>query len=100
MNDNEVLQPGVSIKPLLEFEDVQNIIVEHYGLKVVSVVQLNGYDDKNYHVITEKIDTEDSDSGCKRDYVFKVINSLDSKKPELFDAQNLLLVYLGKFIVF
>lgn len=94
MNDPNIqlLHPGTSIRPILDVEKVEQLVTEHYALTVVKIVELNGYDDKNYHVQVEK----NNEDHCEEGYVFKVINIIDSAKIEIFDAQTSLLIYLGK----
>lgn len=100
MADNTVLlQPGVSIKPVVPNQEcIKKILKEIYGFDCVSIKELNGYDDKNYHVqVTNNYDNRHVPKINDRDgYVLKIINSLDSKNPQLFDAQTSLLLYLGK----
>lgn len=100
MSDNNVLELGICIRPILDSEDVKKLVFKYYGFKVTKVVELNGYDDKNYHVGVETFRQKEGTSVCSNEYVFKVINSLDSKKPELFEAQNLLLLHLSKLTIF
>ncbi|KAJ8943391.1 hypothetical protein NQ314_009760 [Rhamnusium bicolor] len=75
-----ILQPGVSIKPNASVQD--------------RLLNFNGYDDKNYHVIVES-KNNNSGSICDDGYVLKFINSLDSKRPQTYEAQNALLLHLG-----
>ena len=46
----ELLEPGMSIQPNLNLEAAISLVQRLYGFKVVKIRQLNGYDDKNYHV--------------------------------------------------
>lgn len=89
----ELLEPGVSIKPIINLEEVNNLVYDLYDLKVENVKELNGYDDKNYR-ITVNI------NNINNEFVFKIVNTLDSKKPELFDAQNKLQFELSKSFLF
>lgn len=89
----ELLEPGVSIKPIINLEEVNNLVYDLYDLKVENVKELNGYDDKNYR-ITVNI------NNINKEFVFKIVNTLDSKKPELFDAQNKLQFELSKSFLF
>lgn len=89
--ESYILQPGVSIKPEVDIEEVKCLLDELYDIKEVKEIsELNGYDDKNFHVV---IDGGKND-GQNHEYVFKIINSLDSKRPQFFDAQNCLLLHL------
>ncbi|XP_975012.1 hydroxylysine kinase [Tribolium castaneum] len=91
------LQPGVSIKPKVDENEVKNILSGIYGLKCVSIKQLNGYDDFNFHVkVSDECDNENIKKINKDGYILKVINSLDSQRPQFFEAQNEVLRFLGK----
>lgn len=89
---SETIQNSLStiIKANLNHHDVKRLAFDLYDLKVVHLVELNGYDDKNYRLFVENHESE------KKSYVLKVINSLDSQNEKLFEAQNLLLEHLGK----
>lgn len=92
-----LLQPGNNIKPILSIEDAKDILKDTYGLTCSSVTQLNGYDDVNYKVIAEdETNNENISIVCKNGYVLKVMNSLDSKNVAVVEAQNALMLYLGK----
>lgn len=95
MANSEVLQPGLSIKPCVEVDDVYLILKKIYGLKVVSINNLNGYDDKNYHVIVDLESNDKLEDISRSGYVLKIINLLDSKKKDVFEAQTQLLLHLG-----
>lgn len=86
------LHPGTSIRPILDLETVEKLVKDYYGFRVVHVVELNGYDDKNFHIKVEKIDED----YCVEGYVLKIINVLDSENPDIIDAQTSLLIHLGK----
>ena len=38
----------------------------------------------------------DPDDICNEGYILKIVNSLDSKKQSFIDAQNEMMIYLGK----
>jgi hydroxylysine kinase len=95
--NNTLLQPGVLIKPEVRQNDVKEILREIYGLRCVSIKELNGYDDNNYHVKVEDVSENKNIANVNNDgYVLKVVNSLDSLNPQFFEAQNELLLHLGK----
>ncbi|XP_063919530.1 hydroxylysine kinase [Zophobas morio] len=95
--DYTVLKPGVSIKPVVSHNEINIILSEVYGLKCTSLKELNGYDDNNYHVkVEESWDNSHIQKINTSGYTLKIVNSLDSEKPQFFEAQNELLVYLGK----
>lgn len=97
--NNVLLQPGVPIKPIVNENDVREILSEVYGLKCLSIKQLNGYDDFNVHVkVSEECDNNNIKKINKDGYTFKVINALESQKPQVFEAQNQVLLHLGEFL--
>lgn len=88
---NKLLQPGECIRPALSINEVHNLVSDLYNLKVETVVELNGYDDRNYHITGVFEDRKD-------EYVFKVTNWLDSREPAFFDAQNQLQFELSEYL--
>lgn len=91
-SQNTQLHPGICVRPILSLEDVEQIVKRYYGLRVVKISELNGYDDKNYHIHVEKTNRK-----CTmEEYIFKVVNIMDSEKEALFEAQSALLIHLGK----
>lgn len=92
--NTQILHPGISIRPILDTEIVEKLVKDYYDLTVVEIVELNGYDDKNFHIEVKKINEDYHLEG----YVFKVMNALDSAKPSLLEAQTSLLIHLGKEI--
>ncbi|KAK3095004.1 hypothetical protein FSP39_009043 [Pinctada imbricata] len=88
---------GEIIKPIVPDGTIKDLVWRQYGLRVKHWVELNSYDDKNYHVIAEDQSdnpyiTEVSSNG----YVLKVLNSLESKRPVVIDAQHSLMEHLSK----
>lgn len=93
-----LLQSGISNKPEVSKTNIVDILSKYYGLKVKLITQLNGYDDLNFHIITEENhENENIGEVSKNGYVLKIINGVDSTKPEFFEAQNQLLAHLGKY---
>jgi hypothetical protein len=45
-----MLHPGEDIRPHLFQQTAMTLVHRLYGLKEVTVDELHGYDDKNYHV--------------------------------------------------
>ncbi|XP_049787656.1 hydroxylysine kinase isoform X1 [Schistocerca cancellata] len=89
---NEFLEPGKRIRPDINKEAVAELAYKLYGLPEVTVTELNGYDDKNFHLKVKHVD-EEADIWC-HGYVLKVINSLDSTDTLAIDGQTELLLYL------
>lgn len=55
-----------------------------YGLQIISCRQLNGYDDKNYHLVTSGATSNPHLSApAPEGYVLKIINSMDTQRPEI-----------------
>ena len=52
MGDREelMLEPGQQIKPEVTVEDVHRLVCTFYNLEVISVKELNSYDDRNFFV--------------------------------------------------
>ena len=52
MGDREelMLEPGQQIKPEVTVEDVHRLVRTFYNLEVISVKELNSYDDRNFFV--------------------------------------------------
>ncbi|XP_018562853.1 hydroxylysine kinase [Anoplophora glabripennis] len=98
MADGDILQPGINIKPSISLDEIKPLVYDLYGFKVLKISELTGYDDKNYHVVLGNSDKKNPHVNKLNDegYVVKIINSLDSKKTEFFDAQNAVLLHLGK----
>ena len=45
-----LLKPGQQIKPYVPNEVVHQLALELYNLEVVSIKELNSYDDKNFQI--------------------------------------------------
>ncbi|XP_001356896.2 hydroxylysine kinase [Drosophila pseudoobscura] len=95
--DSSVLKPGSDVRPKVEPEDVENLLRRLYGITVSEVKEILAYDDRNFLI------HEDSNvknplivSHCPHGYILKIMNSLDSKKEDVVDAQNQVMLYLSK----
>ncbi|XP_017094518.2 hydroxylysine kinase [Drosophila bipectinata] len=98
--DRDLLQPGSDVRPKVESDDVESLLRRLYGITISEVKEIIAYDDRNFFV------KEDSNvknplivTHCQNGYVLKILNSLDSKKENFVDAQNQLLLFLGKHSV-
>ncbi|GFG31655.1 hypothetical protein Cfor_10462 [Coptotermes formosanus] len=89
----QMLHPGEDIRPHLSRQTAKALVHRLYGLKDVTIEELDGYDDKNYHV---KI-CGDKNTSClwPHGYVLKVMNSLDSQNLPLVEAQTETALHLG-----
>nr|XP_012147844.1 PREDICTED: hydroxylysine kinase isoform X1 [Megachile rotundata]XP_012147845.1 PREDICTED: hydroxylysine kinase isoform X1 [Megachile rotundata] len=93
---NAVLMPGQIIRPPTNKQIALELLEQHYGLKASSVTELNAYDDRNYHVICQESHRNPYIKLIsKHGYVLKIINSLDSRKGHVIEAQTEMLIYLN-----
>ncbi|KAJ8963239.1 hypothetical protein NQ318_018705 [Aromia moschata] len=95
------METSVPVKPIVNFQDVKDLVFDLYGFRVTQVEELNGYDDKNFHItIKNDTDIRDINSYSESECVLKIINALDSKNSQLFEEQSALLLHLkGKGIL-
>ncbi|OWF56601.1 hydroxylysine kinase-like [Mizuhopecten yessoensis] len=101
-NNNEATKPkvvlqekGEVIKPMIPEGVVEELVRKIYGLDVVSYKELNSYDDKNYHVtVTDRSSNPHIPEVWTHGYILKILNSMDSKRPVIVEAQNSLLSHL------
>ncbi|XP_022214801.2 hydroxylysine kinase [Drosophila obscura] len=95
--ESSLLKPGSDVRPKVEPDDVESLLRRLYGITVSEVKEILAYDDRNFLI------HEDSNvknplivSHCPNGYVLKIMNSLDSKKEDVVDAQNQVMLYLSK----
>lgn len=95
---SDLLMPGQQIKPQVCEDTVREIIETNYGLQVKSVIELVGYDDKNYRILCKDQENQNPfiSEVSKDGYVLKIINSLDSQKIGFIDAQTEILFFLNQ----
>ncbi|KAI9554916.1 hypothetical protein GHT06_020196 [Daphnia sinensis] len=92
-----LLKPGQQIKPYVPNEVIYELLLKLYNLEVISVEELNSYDDRNFHIMVKEHNClPNTDDVCLDGYVLKIMNALDSKAINLIDAQHEMMVYLGK----
>ncbi|XP_060536487.1 hydroxylysine kinase [Cylas formicarius] len=84
-------------RPQISIDEIAKLLFNFYGLQVISARELNGYDDRNFHVIVDVNINNNKRIGkvVKCGYVLKIVNSLDSEKELLFEAQTELLRHLN-----
>lgn len=103
MTPDLILNPGENIKPDFTVDEAKEFVYEIFGLNCLKIVELNGYDDKNY-----KVDVEVG--GCVNNafweglvsadgYILKIMNSLDSKNLGFVEGCNSLLQFLGEYFI-
>lgn len=96
-----VLEPGTIIKPIITHEEVKLLVERLYGISVLELEELNGYDDKNYKIIEDPnvknpLITNHSTEG----YVLKIMNSMDSQNLSVVEAQNEIMNFISEFLLF
>lgn len=95
-----ILQPGLDIRPRITISDSKILLESLYGVKCKTIVELNAYDDKNYKVtFDESCDNEFIPKINEHGYVLKIMNKLDSQKLAFVDAQNKMMLFLGKLVI-
>lgn len=87
-----MLHPEEDIRPHLSRQTAMALVHRLYGLKDITIDELDGYDDKNYHV---KVCGDKKSHLWPHGYVLKVMNSLDSQNLPLVEAQTEAALYLG-----
>ncbi|XP_011138439.1 hydroxylysine kinase [Harpegnathos saltator] len=95
--NDTLLIPGQRIRPPVTEEIAAGLLERLYGMRATSVRELDAYDDRNYHVLCEETHANPHvASPEKAGYVLKVINSLDSRKTGVIEAQNELMIFLNQ----
>jgi len=95
--NDTLLIPGQHIRPPVTEETAVALLERLYGMRATSVRELNAYDDRNYHVMCDgMIANSHVISPEKTGYVLKVINSLDSRKIDVIEAQTELMIFLNQ----
>ncbi|XP_036140012.1 hydroxylysine kinase isoform X2 [Monomorium pharaonis] len=94
--NDTLLIPGQHIRPPITEETAAALLERLYGMQATSVRELNAYDDRNYHVVCESSTNPHAINLAETDYVLKVINSLDSRKIDVIEAQTELMIFLNQ----
>lgn len=95
--NDTLLIPGQRIRPPVSEEIAVALLERLYGMRATSVRELDAYDDRNYHVLCEEAHENPHVAVPeKAGYVLKVINSLDSRKTGVIEAQNELMIFLDQ----
>ncbi|CAK9830902.1 Hydroxylysine kinase [Anthophora retusa] len=96
-NEHDVLTPGQRIRPPGSDQIATHLLKEFYGLDVLSINELNAYDDRNYHVVCNELHMNPHiTTVSKYGYVLKIMNSLDSQKRHVIEAQTEILIFLNQ----
>lgn len=90
------LEPGIVIRPIIDQEGVKLLAERLYGISVLEMEELNGFDDKNYKItedpnVKNPLITNPSENG----YVLKIMNTIDSENVGLVEAQNEIMNFLA-----
>ncbi|KAL4709668.1 hypothetical protein ACJJTC_007399 [Scirpophaga incertulas] len=90
------LEPAAAYRPVIDHEGVKLLAERLYGISVLELTDLPGYDDKNYKILEDPnvknpLITIHSPQG----YVLKIMNSMDSKNASVVEAQNEIMNYLN-----
>ncbi|KAK7508726.1 hypothetical protein BaRGS_00000292 [Batillaria attramentaria] len=76
-------------RPQLSSQTVATLTRRLYGLHVLTSRELDSYDDRNFHITVDDNDVQNAhlEALWPHGYVLKVLNSLDSKEPEVIKAK-------------
>ncbi|XP_063834248.1 hydroxylysine kinase [Ostrinia nubilalis] len=91
-----LLEPGKEIRPVIDHDGVKLLVERLYGISALELVEMDGYDDKNYKIVEDlnvknPLITNHSPHG----YVLKIMNSMDSQKVDVVEAQNEIMNFLA-----
>lgn len=96
-DEDDILSSGQRIRPPTTNQTALWLLKQLYGLNASSIVELNGYDDRNYHVICEESCTNPHITTISHHgYNLKIVNSLDSGKPDKLEAQTEMMIFLNQ----
>jgi hydroxylysine kinase len=76
--------PQVPVVSEIEPKHATSLTGNIFGLRVLHIIELNSYDDRNFHVrVSENSENENISKISPDGYVLKVLNSLDSEYENL-----------------
>lgn len=91
------IEPGTVIRPVIDHDGVKLLAERLYGISVLELTELSGYDDKNYKIIEDpNVKNPLITAHCEHGYVLKIMNSVDSQNAGVVEAQNEIMNFLGK----
>ncbi|KAK6185273.1 hypothetical protein SNE40_007541 [Patella caerulea] len=94
-NEGMTQKVGEMIKPIVPEGTVEELLERVYGLKAVKVKSLNSYDDCNYAItVDENYDNKYIKQLWPHGYLLKIVNTMDSKRPKMHEAHNLVMDHL------
>ncbi|GFR97977.1 hydroxylysine kinase [Elysia marginata] len=78
--------------------DVPALVIDTFGLDVVVETELDSYDDQNFLVKVNPKSTKpvNIQQFCQHGYVLKILNSDDSKNPDIIGVQTRMILHLAK----
>lgn len=95
--NDTLLIPGQRIRPPMTEKIAIDLLKQLYGLRATNVRELDAYDDRNYFMLCDETHANPHITSTeKTGYVLKVINSLDSRKTDVLEAQTELLIFLNQ----
>lgn len=93
---SNTLEPGAVIRPTIDQDGVKLLAERLYGISVLELSELNGYDDKNYKIVEDpNVKNPLITSHSEHGYVLKIMNSMDSQNVGVIDAQNEIMNFLA-----
>ncbi|XP_046661848.1 hydroxylysine kinase [Homalodisca vitripennis] len=94
---DQIVSLGEQIKPQTDLQGAVQLAERLYGITVEAARELDGYDDKNYHLkVTKPSSNKYLPQLWPHGYVFKIMNSSDSKKLDFVEAQCEIMMHLDK----
>ncbi|XP_054277230.1 hydroxylysine kinase-like [Macrosteles quadrilineatus] len=93
---DQIVAPGEEIKPKIRLAEAITLAEHLYGIDVCEAKELDGYDDKNYHLKAKSItNNKNIPHISPHGYVLKIMNSSDSEKIDCVQAQCEIMIHLG-----
>ncbi|KAL5022539.1 hypothetical protein ScPMuIL_001694 [Solemya velum] len=95
-SEMKLLEPGEVIKPIVPEGVLKDLVWRLFGLHVIKHKELVSYDDKNFYITVncEEWNNPYILDVCPDGYVLKILNSMDSTRPQLIEAQHAFMQHL------
>uniref|UniRef100_A0A1B6KNZ1 Hydroxylysine kinase n=1 Tax=Graphocephala atropunctata TaxID=36148 RepID=A0A1B6KNZ1_9HEMI len=94
---DQIVRLGEQIKPQIDLQGAVQLAERLYGISVEAARELDGYDDKNYHLkVTNPPTNKYLTQLWPHGYVLKIMNSSDSKKLDCVEAQCEVMIHLDR----
>ncbi|XP_067123952.1 hydroxylysine kinase isoform X2 [Centruroides vittatus] len=92
--DNKQSAENQVIKAFVDKTFASSFVNDVYGIRVKRVRELNGFDDRNFHIeVEDDFENPYLNSVCQSGYTLKVINKLDSENTDFIDVMDSILYY-------